>query len=56
MEQIIFRPKLSKFSTVKEFEEEFGLGKNDLVLTNRYIFEPFFDSVKNPVQTILLED
>ena len=40
MEQIIFRPKLYKFDDTKSFAEAFHLGKHDLVLTNRYIFDP----------------
>ena len=43
MEQIIFRPKLYKFDDTKSFAEAFHLGKHDLVLTNRYIFDPYFD-------------
>ncbi|MCI6859188.1 MAG: 4-hydroxybutyrate dehydrogenase [Eubacterium sp.] len=56
MEQIIFRPKLYKFSTCKEFAENFQIGSNDLVLTNRYIFEPFFDEKTYPVQVIFQEE
>ena len=56
MEQIIFRPKLFKFGTCREFAESFQLGSRDLVLSNRYIFEPYFDKETCPVQTIFQEE
>lgn len=56
MEQIIFEPKLYKFNTCKEFADSFELGATDLVLTNRYIFEPYFDKEAYPVQTIFQEE
>ena len=37
MEQIIFRPKLYKFDTLKAFTDEFKVGGSDLILTNRDI-------------------
>lgn len=45
MRQIIFHPKLHKFDTCAEFAREFGLGEGDLVLTNKYIYEPFFGTL-----------
>ena len=42
MEQIIFRPSLFKFETCKEFSEAFDLKKGDLILTNQYIYDPYF--------------
>ena len=43
MREIIMKPDLYKFETFKEFTEEFGLGKGDLILTTR----PVYDSVIN---------
>ena len=42
MEQIIFRPRLHKFENCGRFISSFSIGPKDLVLTNRYIFEPYF--------------
>lgn len=42
MKQIVLKPTLYAFDTCKEFAEEFGLGKGDLVLTNEYIYMPLF--------------
>ena len=56
MEQIIFRPKLYKFDDTKSFAEAFHLGKHDLVLTNRYIFDPYFDGNPYGAQLIYQEE
>lgn len=42
MTELILKPILHKFSTCKEFAEEFQLGSSDLVLTNAYIYDPYF--------------
>lgn len=42
MKEIVLKPSLYRFGTCKEFVTEFKLGKGDLVLTNRYIYEPYF--------------
>ena len=42
MLQLIFRPELHRFETVRQFAEEFSLGETDLVITNQYIYEPYF--------------
>lgn len=55
MEQIIFRPSLFKFKTCKEFAEAFELGKGDLILTNEYIYNPYFGELKLDVETIFQE-
>ena len=56
MEQIIFRPKLYKFDDTKSFAKEFNLCARDLVLTNRYIFDPYFDGNPYGAQLIYQED
>ena len=55
MKQIIFRPELHRFATCAEFAKEFELGADDLVLTNGYIFEPFFGKLGLNVHTIFQE-
>ena len=41
-QQIIFKPELHSFATAREFAEAFALGEGDLILTNEFIYEPFF--------------
>ena len=45
MQQLLIRPTIHKFDTAKEFAEGFSLGKGDLILTNQYIYEPYFGSL-----------
>ena len=55
MKQIIVRPELHKFDTCKEFVQEFALGEKDLVLTNEYIYQPYFGEMGLSVHTIFQE-
>lgn len=56
MIQVIMKPELYKFSTCKEFAEGFALGAEDLVLTNKYIYEPYFGQLGLEVKTIFQEE
>lgn len=42
MKQLMIKPEIYKYAAVKEFAEEFQIGKGDLVLTNEYIYQPYF--------------
>lgn len=55
MKQIIVRPELHKFDTCQEFVKEFGLNEKDLVLTNEYIYQPYFGGMGLKVHTIFQE-
>ena len=45
MQQLMIRPTIHKFDTAKEFAKEFAIGEGDLVLTNAYIYAPYFGSL-----------
>lgn len=45
MQQLMIRPTIHQFDTAKGFAKEFALGEGDLVLTNAYIYEPYFGSM-----------
>ena len=45
MKEIIWKPELHRFSSCKEFVEEFRLGASDLILTNEYIYQPYFGAM-----------
>ncbi|HBG5343561.1 TPA: 4-hydroxybutyrate dehydrogenase [Clostridioides difficile] len=45
MEALRVVPKIFYFDTFKEFNEEFKIGKNDLVITNEFIYEPYMKSL-----------
>ena len=55
MKQLMIRPTIHKFATAKEFAEEFKIGKGDLVVTNEYIYEPFFGPLGLECDTIFQE-
>ena len=42
MVEIIWKPTLHQFRTCREFAEEFQLTAQDLILTNEYIYQPYF--------------
>lgn len=55
MKQIIFRPELHKFHTVREFASEFALGEGDLILTNQFLYDPFFADLDLKADVIFQE-
>lgn len=55
MINLILKPTLHSFQTCEEFVREFKLGKDDLVLTNEYIYKPFFSGMNLEVHTIFQE-
>lgn len=44
MKQLTVKPELFLFEKCGDFVEQFQIGADDFILTNRYIFEPFFGS------------
>ncbi len=55
MKQLIMKPSIYKYTTGAEFSDNFKLGKEDLVLTNEYIFHPAFGDLHLDVNTIYQE-
>lgn len=45
MLQIAVRPDLYYYDTVSAFAMEFSIGAGDLVITNKYIYQPYFGSL-----------
>ena len=42
MKQLMLKPSIYRYATSKEFAEDFKIGEGDLVITNAYIYDPFF--------------
>jgi len=42
MRQLLLRPQLYQFAKCRDFAKEFEVGKGDLVITNEFIYAPFF--------------
>ena len=55
MIQVIMRPTLYKYSTCKEFAESFSLSERDLILTNEYIYAPYFGKLALPCHVVYQE-
>lgn len=55
MVQMIFKPTLHKFDTCRSFAEEFRLNETDLVLSNEYIYEPYFGRLGLPCKVLYQE-
>lgn len=56
MVEIIMKPSLHSYSTCNEFIQDFRLTEDDLVLTNKYIYEPYFGQMGLKVHTIYQEE
>lgn len=42
MKQLMLKPTIFKYYKTSEFAKEFQLGEGDLVITNQFIYEPYF--------------
>lgn len=42
MKQLMLKPEIYKYATAAEFARDFKIGAGDLVLTNEYIYQPYF--------------
>lgn len=42
MRQLMIKPVLYSYDNCKAFITEFGIGKGDLILTNKFIYKPYF--------------
>lgn len=55
MKEILIKGQLHKFATFQEFAGEFALGKEDLILTNEFIYKPFMEGLHLESQVIFQE-
>lgn len=55
MQQLMLKPSLAKFDTVKEFCAEYKIGKDDLIITNEFIYNPFFSELNLDTNVIFQE-
>lgn len=42
MKMLSLKPSVFMFKTCKDFADEYKIGESDLVITNKYIYDPFF--------------
>lgn len=55
MKQLSIKPTIHKFENTRDFAQEFKLGKDDLVITNQYIWEPYFGDLNLDCDVIFQE-
>ena len=44
MQELLLRPTIYRFQTCQEFISQFQIGPGDLILTNKFIYQPYFAS------------
>lgn len=55
MKQLEIRPVIYEYGTFLDFAKKFHLGKQDLILTNEYIYQPIIENLKLPCPAIFQE-
>ena len=55
MLQLKFKPELHYFDTCRDFVEVFRIEESDIILTNEYIYQPFFGDFALPAQVLYQE-
>jgi len=55
MRELMIKPTIYKFETAACFTEAFQVGKDDLILTNEYIYQPYFGALNLDCQVIFQE-
>ncbi len=55
MRQLIIKPQIYKFNNCAEFVEAFPITEKDLVLTNEYIYQPYFGHLNLPCHIVYQE-
>lgn len=45
MQEFMLRPTIHRFDSCREFAEQFGIGPGDLILTNEFIYKPYFEDL-----------
>lgn len=56
MKQLALCTSILKFTELQDFTEALRLNEKDLIITCRYIYEPYFGSMNLPVQVVFQED
>jgi 4-hydroxybutyrate dehydrogenase len=55
MNELFVRPTLQTYKTCKEFAADYKIGKDDLVISNEYIYNPYFGSLHLECQVVFQE-
>ncbi len=55
MKQFMVKPKILSCPTAKQFAKEYQIGEGDLIITNQYIYEPYFGELDLKADVIYQE-
>lgn len=55
MTQFEVKPKILQCATCRDFAEEFRLGPQDLILTNQFLYDPYFGPLELPCPVLCQE-
>lgn len=55
MKELMVKPAIFTFETAKEFAEVYAIGSDDLVITNEYIYNPYFGELNLACEVIFQE-
>ena len=55
MKELMIKPEIYHFDKVRQFAEEFQIGEGDLMVTNEYIYKPFFGDLDLKCDVIFQE-
>ena len=56
MQELMVKPTLLRFETCKEMADALLIDDNDVMLTNRYLYEPFFSKLHLPCHVVYQEE
>ncbi len=56
MKEFMLKPSIYRYANSKEFAQEFKIGEGDLVITNAYIYNPFFGDLDLKCEVIFQEN
>lgn len=56
MKELVLKPEISKYGTAEAFAKDFHLGKGDLIITNQYIYDPYFGKLNLTCDVLFQEN
>ena len=56
MRQFMLKPDIHQYASAQEFANEFQIGEGDLILTNEYIYQPYFGALNLKCDVLFQEN
>ena len=55
MRQLMLKPQMHKYDKCADFAKEFEIGKGDLIITNKWIYDPYFGALSLEADVLFQE-